>query len=525
MPRRVGIRLAFTFAILLTLSFPRFSWWGFAYVALFPLLDGIHRSGSPAQAFRFSFLGGFLFLVFSLLWLRHVTMGGLLTFAVLDAVAFGFFGLLTKNLFARFLDRPAKPKSRSLSTIHAILLLFTIPALWVTQEFVRANLPVIAFGFNLLGHSQAAVPVVAQSARIFGDYGLSFITAMPAAGLFLLVANAEKPEKPRLSMGQRILIITIVLVIAACVLYYGSHWLEQPPAGDVIRISTIQGNISQDEKWDLATKPLVIEKYKKLSLLAKYDGPDLMVWPEAAWPGYLNVDYNRADFGAFIQELNVPLVVGSPHFEVEDVVYNSAYLIDPGSGITARYDKVNLVPFGEYVPFGIFFRLFGIEQYARAMGVSDFAFGKDPVKVFEWQRDGRAHKFGTLICFEDGFSDFTRRMIDKGVEFLLVITNDAWFQLSAAPYQHLNCSVMRAIENGVFVVRAANTGVSAFINPKGFVEDRVMNEEGSDIFVSGGLTRPIFASSAETPFRKFGFLFPFVCILLSLPALAARFLP
>ncbi len=536
MPRRL-VRLAFAFAVLLTVSFPRFSWWAFAYVALFPLLDGIHQSKSRREAFTFSYLAGFLFFVFSLLWVRHVTFTGLLTFAFLDALVFGVFGMLVKNLF-HILDQE---DGKKLKAVQVIILFFGIPSLWVVQEFIVVHLPVIGFGFNLLGHSQAALLSVAQTARIFGDYGLSFFCALFSSGLFLLVVNAEEENKGSLGWGQRIVIMVTFAAFAVTIFVYGNYRLAEPPSGDAVRISAIQGNIPQDEKWDQAIKPLVIEKYKKLSLLAKYDGPELMVWPEAAWPGYLNTEFETAGFGAFVDELGIPMIIGSPHYESESAVYNSAYLVEPGGiGISDRYDKVNLVPFGEYVPFSAFFGLFGVEQYARAMGISDFSFGTNSEKLFEFKSvipakagiqlgprlrggDIKIHKFAVLICFEDGFSDFARRLAKRGAEFILVITNDAWFMNSAAPYQHLNCSIMRAIENGIYVVRAANTGISAFINPKGEVEDRVMNGEGHDIFVAGGITRPIFVQTASTPYLKFGFMFPFLCLFFLIPAFYPRF--
>lgn len=523
MSRRLSLTCALLFAALLTSCFPRYNLSFLAFLALFPLLYGLFLSSSLKKAFRFSFYSGYFFIVFSLPWVGHVTWAGLIVFSLFESLIFGCFGVLSKLL----LNRLSNKSTHRISFSSLLLIWITLPALWVMQEYARVQMPVIGFGFNLLGHSQSEVPILAQLARIFGAYGISYFVAMVNVTIFLAARNligwfrirANVQMLPHVPNHKVAFLLCAVSLLTLGILTYGQQALAQAPTGSVMRIGVIQGNIPQPDKWDFTLKPLIIEKYKKLTLLSQYDGPDLLVWPEAAYPGYFNVEFEVSGFKDFVDELDIPLIVGAPHWETEDRAYNSAYLVEPRLGITDRYDKVNLVPFGEYIPFGSFFRLLGIEQYARAMGVSDFSFGQDPRNFFTLHGE---HRFAALICFEDGFPDFCRLLVDHGSNFLLVITNDAWFEASAAPYQHLQCSIMRAIENGVYVVRSANTGVSAFINPKGIVEDRVKDAQGNDIFVTGGLTRPIFTSSTTTPYRKFGYLFPLFCCLFSIPVIFLR---
>ena len=295
-------------------------------------------------------------------------------------------------------------------------------------------------------------------------------------------------------------------------LYFGFQWyqINAPKSqSPTIRITSVQGNIPQEGKWNPKNKDAIINVYEGLSRFVPAEGkPDLIVWPEAAFPGYFNLDSERVRILRLVKELEVPILLGSPHLENE-IPYNSAYLVDHESPVVERYDKIRLVAFGEYVPWRFLFGPLGLERFAYSLGVSDFEAGKD-VKVFSLEEK---HRLSVLICFEDTFPFLARRSVEKGAEFLVVITNDAWFGKSAAPYQHLQASVFRAIENGVPVIHTANTGVSAFIDRTGKVVDRVKDQQGSDIFIAGGLIRPVELGSGKTFYRKWGYQFPIYCLV------------
>ena len=190
-------------------------------------------------------------------------------------------------------------------------------------------------------------------------------------------------------------------------------------------------------------------------------------------------------------------------------MYNSAYLVNH-KGREARYDKVRLAPFGEFIPWEPVFVFLGLKPLADELKVGDFHAGED-VKIFSLNDD---RKFSTLICIEDMFPSLARRAVRRGAEFLVVITNDAWFSKSAAPYQHLQGSIFRAIENGVPVVRAANTGVSAFVSAGGEVVDRIQDSQGHDLFVMGGLVRSIEVGGKKTLYQRGGHWFGFFCLIL-----------
>lgn len=486
-------KLLLSSAFLLVLAFPRFELSWLAWGALVPLLFLIENAKNKKAAFGLSWLCGFIFFFFSVFWLRHVSWPGLILLCAYQAVFFGIFGAAVKF----FLDAKRR---------FSFLLFFAIPALWTVTEWGRSEIPVMGFGWNLLAYSQAGNLWVIQTAKVVGAYGVSFLIVFVNAAIFLTLMTG--------SLAKRIVIGVLGLAVFAANLGFGFLELRKNDAGGsgMLRIGVIQGNIAQDEKWEPGLRDLILEKYLKLTELSSFDDPDLIVWPEAAYPGFFNESPPDSPVSLLLQRLKLPLLFGSPHREAQGVYMNSVYLLSPAAGIVKRYDKIHLVPFGEYVPFKPLLSF--LEPYAYALGVSDFSQGRE-FTVFEMpsEDETRTVRFSVLICFEDVLPDLARRFAEKGAQCLMVVTNDAWFGQSAASYQHLQASVFRAVENAVPVVRAANIGVSCFISCKGKVEDRVRNERGYDTYVTGALIRPVLFPSASTFYQRLGFLFPQACLL------------
>ncbi|PIQ85132.1 MAG: apolipoprotein N-acyltransferase [Candidatus Omnitrophica bacterium CG11_big_fil_rev_8_21_14_0_20_45_26] len=514
--------LIITSAFLLTVSFPKFSFGFLAWIALVPALTALARTKSKWEAFFVFYCVGFLFFFMSLEWLRHVTYFGWVFVAALYAVFFGLFGCLAFFLLRR--DR-------------FILSLIAVPAAWVVLEWIRTEMPVWAFGWNLLGYTQSHYLPIAQTAAIFGVYGLSFLIVLCNLTIWLLTASwpqAFERQRAFWRLGYTGLLILIVML-------YGLNRLNQPQHdGKVVAVGVVQANIPQSQKWDAAYRAGIIEKYRRLSEFVVYSRPDLIVWPESSWPGILNRDSERHTIFEWVKEARIPFLMGSPYEEEGAVIgrqpkiFNSAYFINENGQLLNRYDKMRLVPFGEFVPFAQFFSWFGLEKYAYSLGVGDFSPGDSPA-VFQLEtKSGVRHpdaarvpfSFSSLICFEDTFPSLARKMVRAGAEFLVVLTNDAWFGTSAAPYQHLQASILRAIEEGVPVVRAANTGVSGFISSKGKVLSRVENQYGFDTWVAGGLTHSILLSHPPTFYARQGHLFPMGCLaILLLIFVSLRFFP
>jgi apolipoprotein N-acyltransferase len=228
-------------------------------------------------------------------------------------------------------------------------------------------------------------------------------------------------------------------------------------------------------------------------------------------PGFLETQKELRDrIAALAKETGSYILVGTQTEKVPEGVryYNSAVLVSNTGEMAQRYDKVHLVPFGEYVPFGNSYLSFIKKRYD--MG-EDYSPGKD-YTIFEipTQKRGRV-KFAVLICFEDVFPEISRIFARRGAEFLVVITNDAWYMDTGAPYQHTQSSVFRAVENRLNVVRAANTGQSCFIDRNGRITQSVQDTSGKRIFTDGFATANIIPARSRTPYMRYGDLFAWVC--------------
>lgn len=512
--------LSFASGILLTLSFPKFSLGFLAWFALIPLLLAVFSCGSRRDAALCGLIAGAVFFGLSLSWLNYVTVFGWLFVTLLETAFLVLFSLTVYE--ARSFRFP-------------MMTAVWVALAWTANEIFRSEIPVFGFGWNLLAYSQSDYAWIRQSADTVGAYGLGCVMAFVNGCLFQLIQKNSKSEirnskqiqnskfefsKPvfgfsviripdlfrilRLEFRIFPLVLSVLLTFILLLSYGYFHSRRTSPSRGVLRISLIQGNIPQDIKWEPAARGKILEVYAKLTELASYDSPHLIFWPEAAFPGYFNQDAEAVKVQELVRTLAAPLVVGSPHLEPDNTAYNSAYLLGPDGNVKSRYDKILLVPFGEFVPLQ---PVFGwLEPLAYTLGVSDFSAGSEPT-VFELENGDL--RFSVLICFENIFPNLVRSFTYRGAEFLAVMTNDAWFGNSAAPYQHVQASVFRAVENGVPLVHVANTGVSAFISRKGEVLGRVQSPEGKDIFVAGRKTYPLAMESESTLYRRGGWIFPY----------------
>ena len=478
--------------VLLFLSYPPFSLGFLAWFAFIPFFMALSQASSLGGAFLTGFGTGFVFFFVSIQWFIYVTPLGWVLAAGFEAL---FIGLFAACVYETRTDR------------HFLLRLFLIGAAWTAAEFLRAKFPILGFGWNLLGDSQAFSETIVQTANVFGVYGLGFVVMAVNGCLYEIIdrrlgARDQKPKKKRSRVtGPLSVVIIIFVLLISHGIYHKKHGGKH--SGD-FKISVIQGNIPQSVKWEVMARDKIIEIYSKLTQLASFDGPSLIIWPEAAYPGYFNRDTDAAIVKNLVKQLEVPVLVGAPHLENDDVAYNSAYLVGSDGEIKKRYDKQILVPFGEYVPLKTF--LGGLTKFAYSLGVSDFTAGREKI-VFDILN--HEISFSVLICFEDTFPELAREFVDRGAQFLTVITNDAWFGNSGAAAQHLQASILRAVENGVPVVRAANTGISGFISNRGKVLGRV-TEKGRDIFVAGRETAALPIDKKETLYRAGGWIFPYV---------------
>jgi apolipoprotein N-acyltransferase len=308
----------------------------------------------------------------------------------------------------------------------------------------------------LLGYSQATVLPVAQLASLTGVFGVSgLVAAVSAAMAFAAVA----PRRRYVPLGAVLAAIFVVSVWGS--LRVASATLTRE--GEAVRVGIIQGNVEQADKWDERKSALIFAEYLRMSRQAIGRGAEVVLWPESSTPFYFEEDRAGADqVRRLAREAQVPFLLGSDQIErgAPPKYYNSAFLVG-ADGITGGvYRKMHLVPFGEYVPWKRL--LFFAGPLVEA--VSDFSEGDTQVLL-----PVKGHLISTSICYEVVYPDLVRQAVRGGSELLTTITNDAWFGPTSAPYQHFVQASMRAIENGRYLVRSANTGISGIVDPYGRV--------------------------------------------------------
>ncbi|MBI3616406.1 MAG: apolipoprotein N-acyltransferase [Candidatus Omnitrophica bacterium] len=508
----------FLSAALLILSYPPFDFGWVAWVALVPWLCAI-QAAAPRQAFLRSALVGLLFFGGTMGWLVHVTIPGTILLIPYLALYFGVWGWLARRLTV--------PSGTGLS----LRLLFGLPAAWVVLEYLRGHL-LTGLGWNLLAHTQWNWISLIQIADLTGVYGVSFLVVLVNVAVWEWVRRRHFEAKPRnltrsvISNEVRDLEISRHFVarddiiaggFLLLALVYGNVRLQQIGAADAgsssFKVSIVQGNIPQPQKWDDAFAEAIWKRYESLIQEAAKAKPDLILWPETSVPGFLDDALVADRLRKIAQESRTPFLAGVPlirtapdHLSGRQIEreYNSAALIGSDGTVLERYDKVHLVPFGEYLPLQ---PVLGWLRNFVLMG--EFSPG-NRYTVF---RSG-VPPFSVLICFEDLFPGLSRRFVREGAEWLVVITNDAWFKHSAASLQHLQASVFRAVENRVWVVRAANTGWSGFVDPCG---RRLPPPSQAPRFKPGvaaaELAVPAAAMSRPTFYGRWGDWFIWLCLL------------
>lgn len=348
--------------------------------------------------------------------------------------------------------------------------------LWTAMETAQGYL-LSGFPWMTLSSALAFRPEWIQGAAFIGAYGLSGLLVSVATTI--LCWKVSHPAK-----------IWTISVIALIIILGGMRTVPEQfsnlkKTGDTT-IGLIQGNIDQAKKWDAKYKKTTFEKYIRLSRQV-IDKTDLVLWPETAMPFYLqDGGIMRAELINFATETKTPILTGAPGYVLHSrgnfSLYNRAYLISPDKKYLDWYDKSHLVPFGEYMPFKEYLPLGKLVQ-----GAGDFIPGSDPSPL---QSGDLA--MGILICYEGIFPELAQERVKRGANLLINISNDAWYGDTSAPRQHLNLVTMRAVEQGRYMLRGTNTGISACIDPLG----RVSHATG--LFVDAAVAAKAELISGET---------------------------
>jgi apolipoprotein N-acyltransferase len=487
---------------MLVLIFPQFNLATLAWFSLIPLFFLI-QDQPLLRVTAFGFWSGMVFYFFGLRWVTNtiVNYGNLpVVVSYLVLLLLAAYLSLYIALFCYLLKRWSHGKP--------LYFIFLAPALWTALEYLRSTHSQYGFSWLGLGYSQSGNLPVIQMAEFTGVYGVSALIVFINASLYYLVnawlARQTSPARKMQIAGVSGAALAILLFWIG----YGQSALkkwEHVSAGEKsLKIGLAQGNIAQHLKWNPLYQNQVVATYRKLTLKAAQFDPDLIVWPEAAIPFYYSLDKkNSASITDIVRTTKTPLLLGSPYGEFKNntrVLYNSAYLIDASGKTLGRYDKTHLVPFGEFVPFKKL--LWFVSKMVE--GIGDFGRGSGD-KVF----DLNDTKLAVSICYEITFPDLVRQPILHGAQFLVNITNDAWFGKSPASYQHMDMAALRAVENRVPIVRAANTGITGTIDPTGAIR------QATNLFEEDVVLTEIHPrQGAKTFYTKHGDRFSQACLLL-----------
>jgi apolipoprotein N-acyltransferase len=476
--------LALVSAALLVLSFPRFQITGLAAVALAPLLIALAREPRPLRRFLLGWTSGVVYWFGVCYWIQFVLAfhGGLgnlagwavfLLFCFVKALHMGVFAWLAGILIRRWWAVPA------------------VAALWVAIEATHGSL---GFAWLALGNAGINMDLPLRLAPITGVYGLSFLFMTMATGLALAALR-----RSRLELLWLILLPFLIFLPPL------------PPAqrGHETALLT-QPNISETEDWTAESIDRMQREQVALTLrgalVETRQPPSIVVWPEVPAPLYYEEDPRfRSYADNLARATRAYLLMGLVAHTAGGAPLNSAALISPAGGLVSRYDKVNLVPFGEYVPWPFGFA----NKISTELG--DFVPGK---RVVVSPVDG--HKIGAFICYESVLPNFVRQFAAGGAEVLVNISNDGWFGQSAARYQHLAMVRMRAAENRRWILRSTNDGITATIDSAGRLRGTL------PLYTEATSYTGFTYTSERTLYTRFGNWFVVVCAIMVAMALLAE---
>jgi len=417
------------------------------------------RAASVRRGIAIGVVNGVVSFTGTLYWITRVMVlyGGLqLWVAMLVNAALVAYLALYPGIFGMVVGR--------LVAGAGVRALMAAPLVWVATELGRTRL-LTGFPWVLLGYSQASVLPIAQLASVFGVYGVSAsIAGVSAALAFIAVSPVERGFRRYLPALMMLVLLLTIAIWGS--LRVGDDRLTR--AGQPIRVGLVQGNVDQAMKWNAERASVIFQDYLRMTRQAMREGADFVLWPESSTPFFFEVERAQAEqVETLARQARVPILVGSDQIERGNPTkfYNSAFLVREDGSVGGVYRKMHLVPFGEYVPLKrVFFFAAPLVE-----AISDFSPGESAVLL-----PVRGHLVSAAICYEIVYPDLVRQSVRGGSELLTTITNDAWFGDTSAPYQHFEQAVMRAIEDGRYLVRSANTGISGIVDPYG----RVLEKSG-----------------------------------------------
>lgn len=478
--------LAIITGVLFALSFPNVAQGWLMFVAFVPLLVAVTRARSNWQAF---FLG---WIAFTTAWLIMVPwvvrvmshygglpyITGVLIFVAMSVVLGLYGGAFT-----------AIVKRLRLGERFAPWLL--IPLAWAAIEYARTFL-LTGFPWNLVATAIIDYTPMIQIDRAIGPYFTGALVLLPSVVIAWAVTQRVPPISRVLVIGA----LGILLLVWWGTGLVASKLIARPTGAPTVKAALLQPNISQEMRWDEDNVLAIYRKMIGMTVDAARNGAQVVIWPESTVPlSYTETAFYRESIEELSRDHGIDIILGSVATDPArpNSLWNSAFLVSSGQTI-GHYDKIRLVPFGEYVPLRRV--LFFAEKLVRAVGEFEFGTNEFPL--------GGRHKYGPAICYEIVYPQITRSQIRNGADVLVTITNDAWYDGTSAPAQHLWQARLRAIEGNRYLLRAATTGISAYIDPTGRLLETIPMGRDGTIYAT-------FEPRTEmTPYARFGDWFAWV---------------
>ncbi|PYJ13269.1 MAG: apolipoprotein N-acyltransferase [Verrucomicrobia bacterium] len=529
--------------LLYTSCFAPFNLTWFCWIALTPLIAAILFSGKQSRHpwlrnLALGYVTGLTFFWTALSWLTTVTILGWFVLQFYMAIYFAlwawFCGLLRPRearrqlsagkwdqMLAEARSTAALPRSPWTKSTNNLLLAFLLAAAWTTQEWLRGWV-FSGWGWNGLGVALHDTWPLIQIAEFTGVAGLSFMVAF--ANVILVTTAYRLVLEARTHTTRPHFDLTLTMAAIVGVLTFGLRASQVSAPTKPLRVAAVQSNVPQNQKFDPQFTTKIFDKFRRLSEIALRSNPppDLLIWPESSMPGPVLIEPQS---NKFVMDLTASaesdLLLGTIDEENRDV-YNAALLISDGGERVQLYRKVHLVPFGEYVP-----GRHRVPLLARIVGdqvPGDFSAGREYTVFSLTNSDVQV---APLICFEDTIGELVRQFVlstetNPGANLLVDITNDGWFLHSAGSHQHLANAIFRCVETRRPMVRAANTGVTCFVNQSGRVT-QVLRDESGSTFTEGVLTGEIKVPTEHdlTFYTRHGELFAKACVVITVFAMLA----
>jgi apolipoprotein N-acyltransferase len=485
-----------TSGALYALALPPFDVSELGWVALIPLLFAVEGC-RPGEAFRRGYVAGLVFFGMTMWWLVHVSMVAPVALTAFLAL---YFGAATVWF--------ARPSSDVLW--HNLLAAIVGTAGWVTLEWIRGHVPLGGFGWNGLGVTQHRNVPFIQFASLTGVYGVSALVCFVNFAFYQTIRRFVRQIGTRGPVRRLSWEFYIAMTLVCGAFLHGLREMHVPEGMRSLRIALVQGNIPQTLKFDPEEKPMVLDRYRSLTESILPAEPELIIWPESATPEALRYDLESYALTTNLaQQAHAYLLTGTfditPYSKPPEV-FNSAILIRPDGTLGEIYRKIHLVPFGEYVPLR---KILPFMKWLTPIGDS-LERGRD-YTIFHLPE----LSFGTVICFEDTVPEVYRGFVKRGVDFMVNLTNDAWFKDSPADEIHLANAVFRCAENRRWLIRSTNSGITCAVDPCGVVRMRA-----TPFMANSRLFVPSFpASQPVTFYTQYGDAFVAGCVIIAVVSL------